>query len=517
MILQNIVRKNSYYDSATLMLLTSKIGAGLGSTKDIAVMMATDMNKEIMAASGLLTEEGKTAGPNDLVFAIRAESEEKIQAIKEQIEEELNRKTQSAKTEESDVADTLEDALKEHPGINVAVVSLPGMYAAREVKKLLKSDVHVLLFSDNVSVAQEKELKEMAAERGLLMMGPDCGTAVIGGVGLGFANKLRPGRIGIVAASGTGLQEVMCQISNRGGGVSQALGTGGRDVKEEIGGLMLMEGLKLLAEDDGTDVIVIVSKPPAKSVVSKAAEYLKHCQKKVVACFIGNQLELEDAPWVEVETLEEAARTAVELSVTGDASKYVISEELLKQAEEQKKGLTSSQRYIRGLYCGGTLAYEAMLMIRKEYGFTASNIAMVPEEKIDGKQPSRKHTILDLGDDEFTVGKPHPMIEPALREERLLQEALDPETAVILADVEIGYGSHENPAQVLADEIVKAKEELAELGRQVVFVASICGSKEDFQDYEKQKQILIEQGILVADSNAKAVELAMKIVPKQEV
>ena len=158
-----------------------------------------------------------------------------------------------------------------------------------------------------------------------------------------------------------------------------------------------------------------------------------------------------------------------------------------------------------------------MLMIRKEYGFTASNIAMVPEEKIDGKQPSRKHTILDLGDDEFTVGKPHPMIEPALREERLLQEALDPETAVILADVEIGYGSHENPAQVLADEIAKAKEELAKLGRRVVFVASICGSKEDFQDYEKQKQILIEQGILVADSNAKAVELAMKIVPKQEV
>lgn len=516
MILKNIVRKNSYYDSATLMLLTSKIGAELGSTKDIAVMMATDMNKEIMDKAGLLINEGRAASPNDVVFAIRAESEEKIDEIRNKIEEELSKKADASKSQENDVEETIEKALSDYPDINIAVVSLPGLYAAREVKKLLNADKHVLLFSDNVSIKQEKELKELAVSRGLLMMGPDCGTAVIGGVGLGFSNKINRGNIGIVAASGTGLQEVMCQISNRGGGVSQAIGTGGRDVKETIGGLMLMQGLQLLAEDAKTDVIVIVSKPPASEVVKKAAEYLKKQEKKVVACFIGNRVKIEDAPWTEAETLEDAARLAVELSGKGDAQHYSLREELCKKADAQAGRLKAEQKYIRGLYCGGTLAYEAMLMIRKKYGHVASNIALTPEEKIDGKTASVKHTVLDLGDDEFTVGKPHPMIEPSLREERLIQEALDLETAVILTDVEIGYGSHENPAKVLADEIAKAKKALEETGRTVIFVASICGSREDFQGYHQQKNILEKEGVLVADSNAKAVELAMKIMKDRE-
>lgn len=517
MILKNIVKKNSYYDSATLMLLTSKIGAQLGSTKDAAVMMATDMNKEIMEASGLLAEEGRSAGQNDLVFAIRAASQEDVEKVLAMAEEELNSRAKSMKQDSQDMVKTTESALSQYPDANIAVVSLPGRFAAREVKKLLMADRHVLLFSDNVSLEEEKELKTIALERGLLMMGPDCGTAVINGVGLGFANRIHPGNIGIVAASGTGLQEVMCQISNRGGGVSQALGTGGRDVKEAIGGMMMLSCLEFLEQDDATDVIVIVSKPPAASVVKKLKTQLANTKKPIVACFMGMSEENggESVPWHRAVTLEEVARLAVELSQNGDSSVHVLDSGLCSSFSEQKKRLAFSQKYIRGLYCGGTLAYEAMLMIREKTGCVYSNIAIEKKEKIDGMASSTEHTVLDLGDDEFTVGKPHPMIEPSLRSERLLTEALDPETAVILADVEIGYGSHKNPAQVLADEVAEAQKALEMQGRQVIFVASICGSYEDFQNYTLQKEILEMQGILVAESNAQAVRLAMSVLPEK--
>lgn len=513
MILKNIIKANSYYDSATLMLLTSKIGRQLGTTKNVAVMMASDMNKDLMEASGLLTEDGRAAGANDLVFAIRAESEEELEQVLSMAQEELNKKAASMKKESQDAAGTVEEALEQFPDASVAVVSLPGQFAAREVKKLLLADRHVLLFSDNVTLEEEKNLKDLALERGLLMMGPDCGTAVINGVGLGFSNQVKRGNIGMVAASGTGLQEVMCQISNRGGGISQAFGTGGRDVKEAIDGRMMLSCLELLEEDDATDVIVIVSKPPAPSVLERIASYLRGKDKTVVACFLGSEPPADgDFPWKTASTLEEAARMAVELAGAGDSSRHELTEELVLEAASGKTKLQAQQRYIRGLYCGGTLAYETMLMVRGQYGKVYSNIALNDGEKIGGSEPSREHTVLDLGDDEFTVGKPHPMIEPSLREERLLEEAADPETAVILADVEIGYGSHENPAQILAEEVEKARKYLEEQNRHVVFVAAICGTHEDFQGYEAQKQILRQQGILVAESNAQAVELALSVV-----
>lgn len=517
MIVKNIVKENRYYDSATLMLLTSKIGKQLGSTKNVAVMMATDMNKDLMEASKLLTDDGRAAGANDLVFAIRAESEEAVDKVLEMATEELNKKAAHMKKESSDVVKTVEEAISQCPDASIAVVSLPGKFAAREVKKLLMADRHVLLFSDNVTLEEEKNLKDLALERGLLMMGPDCGTAVINGVGLGFANQVKRGNIGIVAASGTGLQEVMCQISNRGGGISQAFGTGGRDVKEAIGGRMMLSCLDLLENDDHTDVIVIVSKPPAPSVLDKIASYLRGRNKTVVACFLGSEKKGEaDVPWKEAATLEEAARMALQLSGTGDSSNHEPDPEIVSAMAAQKNLLQPQQKYIRGLYCGGTLAYEAMLMIREYTKRVYSNIAMTEDEKMGGAQNSREHTILDLGDDEFTVGKPHPMIEPSLREERLLMEAADPETALILTDVEIGYGSNENPAAVLAEEVAKAQKILQEQNRHVIFAAAICGTYEDFQNYDAQKQILENQGILVAESNAQAVKLALSAVISEE-
>ncbi|MBS6644891.1 MAG: acyl-CoA synthetase FdrA [Clostridiaceae bacterium] len=513
MILKNVVKTNQYYDSATLMLLTSKIGRQLGSAKNVAVMMATDMNKDLMETSGLLTDDGRRAGANDLVFAIRAKTEEDVNQVLEMASEELNNKAAHMKKESNDIVKTVEEAMERHPNASIAVVSLPGAFAAREVKKLLMADRHVLLFSDNVSLEEERKLKDLALERGLLMMGPDCGTAVINGAGLGFANRVKRGTIGLAAASGTGLQEVMCQISNRGGGISQAFGTGGRDVKEAIGGRMMLACLELLEHDDSTDVIVIVSKPPAPSVLEKIAGYLRGKKKPVVACFMGSEADDDSGlPWKTAATLEEAARMAVELSGTGDRNRHEASPEMLEAAMSQRMLLQPEQKYIRGLYCGGTLAYEAMLQIRRHTKKVYSNIAVTGDEKIGGGQNSKEHTVLDLGDDEFTVGKPHPMIEPSLREERLLSEAADKETAVILADVEIGYGSHENPASVLAEEVAKARELLKEQKRHVIFAAAICGTHEDVQNYEEQKRILQQQGILVAESNAQAVETALSVI-----
>lgn len=515
MILKNVVQKNSYYDSATLMLLSSKVGQHIGSTKQVAVMMGSDMNKDIMRASGLLGPEGEAANPNDLVFAIQAETEAVIEEALAMAQEILNSRSAKMEQQDTQVVKTVVDAAARLSDPKLAVVSLPGKYAVREVKKLLRENCHVLLFSDNISCEDENTLKDMALERDLLMMGPDCGTAVINGVGLGFANKLQRGNIGLAAASGTGLQEVMSLISNFGGGVSQALGTGGRDLKDVIGGKMMAHCIRLLQDDPDTQVIVVISKPPAPSVMENMLEQLKQSQKPTVVCFLGGDESMDAQGLYLVHTLEEAACKALELAGTGRPQELLADHyALADMADTLRDCLGSQQKYIRGLYCGGTLAYESMLLMGKALGDVHSNIALESRLLLDGTAPSVGHTVLDLGDDAFTVGKPHPMIEPSLRGERLLQEALDPATAVILLDVEIGYGSHENPASVVAEEISQAKAVLSEEGREVVFVASICGTYEDMQDYAAQKTLLEQQGVVVLESNAQAAELAILTVSR---
>jgi FdrA protein len=513
MILRNVVRKNSYYDSATLMLLTSKIGENIGSTHNVAVMMATDLNKDLMQLSGLLNKDGKEAGSNDLIFAIKGETEEEIDKALQIADEALNSRASHIEDKENKTAKTVEQAIEKYPNSSLAVVSLPGQFAFREVKKLLLEDKHVLLFSDNVSIDEENELKDLAIEKRLLMMGPDCGTAIINGVGLGFSNKVKPGSIGLVAASGTGLQEVARLISNGGGGISQAFGTGGRDVKEAVGGKMMLSSLAILESDSKTDVVVIVSKPPDSPVLVKVMDYVDQMTKQVVLCFLGGDPSLlANSKSAVATTLEEAAYMAIEISKGNKAEKLVFDMESIDEfAADKRKVLDSKQRYIRGLYCGGTLAYEAILTIRDKTKSVYSNIGLSKEEKLVNSALSKEHTVLDLGDDEFTVGKPHPMIEPSLRGDRLLQEALDPEVAVVLVDVELGYGSHKDPASVLAKEVANARDLLKKENREVVFVATICGTYEDFQGYESQKRILESQNIIVMESNAQATLLAMAI------
>lgn len=504
------VRQNAYYDSVTLMTLSNKLKKMEG-VQDAVVSMATDMNKELLAGINLSNAEVEAAGANDLLIAVRADSDGLCQQVSEQVDVLLAANGKGGKKKTEQTFRTIAQAKGAEPELNLAVISVAGKYAAREARQALKNDMHVMLFSDNVTVEQEKELKEMAHEKGLLVMGPDCGTAILNGVGLCFANQVRRGDIGMVGASGTGLQEVTVLVDRLGGGVSQAIGTGGRDLSADIGGRMMLDGIDLLDADEATRVIVLISKPPVKEVADKVLARVARCKKPVVVCFIG-AAGGEDVPGaVFAKSLDDAARKAVALS-KGQA----LEEEAPFQAPaallEAAKALAPGQKYIRGLYCGGTLASEALYEIAKECSPVYSNVAKKPEQKMKDLAVSEAHTIIDLGDDAFTVGRPHPMIEPELRNDRLLAEALDPETAVVLLDFELGYGSHEDPAGVAMEAIRAAQEKNLAAGRKVLFVGYILGTDSDFQNYAAQRAALEEAGVVVAGSNLDAVRMALAAV-----
>jgi succinyl-CoA synthetase alpha subunit len=397
---------------------------------------------------------------------------------------------------------------------------VPGKYAKREALKAINAGVHVLLFSDNVALEDEIDLKDKALAKGLLMMGPDCGTAIINGVALGFANVIEPGNIGVVAAAGTGLQEVTTLISKHGGGISQAIGTGGRDVKEAVGGRMMLAAIKALAADRSTEVIVLVSKPPAQSVLEKILGTVVTLDKPVVACFLGGKADVsQNGSLFAAQTLEEAAKAAVSLS-RGEqphAEPGTFGEEQFQSilAAETARFQTS-QRYIRGLYTGGTLCYEALVIAGDSLPDLYSNTPMQPQQALEDPLKSQGHTFIDLGEDEFTRGRPHPMIEPGLRNERILAESHDPDVAVVLLDVVLGYGAHDDPAGIAASAVIRAKQQAQEAGRYLAVVASVCGTSQDPQHLETQIETLQQAGVLVMPSNAQAVKLAIQIVNRQK-
>lgn len=514
MAVSNVVRKNSYYDSVTLMLLSNQMSQELGS-KNVAVMMATDTNKKILRETNLLTEEGEKAGPNDLIFAASCDDTAAIDSAFKKAEEYLNHRTARTDSDKTNIVKTLDSALQKNAELNLAVISVPGKYAKREALKALDAGLHVLLFSDNVSLEDEIDLKDTALSKGLLMMGPDCGTAIINGVALGFANVVERGDIGIVAAAGTGSQEVSTLVCRYGGGISQALGTGSRDVKEGVGGKMMLAGIEALAKNRGTKVIVLVSKPPSQKVLDRIAQKISEIKKPAVACFLGaNTNRLTTAGCTAADTLEEAAQKAVGLSRGKDRGKAAVSLNnfpLEKIISDETSRLQPSQKYIRGLYAGGTLCYEALVISAGSYKDIYSNTPIHPEQALPDPMKSQKHTFLDLGADEFTLGRPHPMIEPGSRNERILTESQDAETAVVLLDNVIGYGAHSDPAGVVASAIIEAKEIARKEGRGLSVLASVCGTEKDPQNREEQIEKLKDAGVIVMPSNAQAVKMAVLI------
>lgn len=505
----NVIRKNNYYDSVTLMLISKKLRQAVEGLDDVSVMMGTPANHGILQDADLLGAEGREAGPNDLIMAFRAPDNVDTDAIVKQIDEQIAKKNVSGeKTKELEIRSTLE-VYKSNPEINLALVSVPGEYAAIEAERALQHGKNVFLFSDNVSIEEEAELKALATQKQLLVMGPDCGTAIINGVGVGFANKVCSGPVGLISASGTGLQEVTCLLDGLGIGVSQAIGTGGRDLKEIIGAATMLQTLDMMFEDEQTQVIVLISKPPAQSVVDKVIAKLRQTSKPAVLCFIGATVEQVPDNVTVANGLEDAAIKTAELC---KQKITLLAHEKEKQAwaQETQKHFAPAQRYVRALYTGGTLCYEALLLLGEHFPALYSNLAhgeyATQEVVVQGH-----HTAIDLGDDHFTMGRPHPMIDGSLRDEYILEVAKDPETAVLLIDVVIGYGAAADPAGELIPVLTEARQIARKNGGALAIVAYVCGTVLDAQGKADQIAKLQQAGALVTDTNAQAVRVARQI------
>ena len=511
MVLKYLIRKNAYYDSVTLMIITREVKK-IEGVKEVIVGMGTELNKELAGNLNLLTLDLQKITPNDFFISLDSVDDDIAEGAFAFVDELLNKK----KAESEDYQpSTIESALKYMPDANLVLISLPGKYAAREVKNALLNDKHVMLFSDNVALEEEIDLKKLARQRGLLMMGPDCGTAIINHVALAFANVVRKGSIGIVGASGTGIQEVTVMIDKLGSGISQAIGTGGRDLKAEVGGIMMIEGLKALQNDPLTEVIVLISKPPDKEVARKVLSILKEGKKPSVVYFVGGDPGvIKEFGFIPGLSLEDTAHKAVAIAKGLPVEEFTgfSVNGIDKIIQEETKKLKEKQRYIRGLYTGGTLCDEAMIILSALIGDIYSNIPLKPEGKLSDINKSYRHSLIDLGDDEFTRGKPHPMIDPYVRQERILSEAKDREAAIILMDFVLGFGSNPDPAGEMIPYIRKAGEIAAKDGRHICMISSVCGTEEDPQNLIEQERKLKEEGVIVMPSNAQAVRLAAAIV-----
>lgn len=481
----NVVLRGFYLDSVALMRLSVALSARPG-VDEAAVMVATPSNLALLEQAGLLTGEGRGASANDAVIAVRANDGAALVAAAQFAQAELE--TARAPLNATAAAPlTLDGTLREHPTLNLALISVPGEYAALEAHRALERNLHVMLFSDQVSLADEIALKARARDRGRLIMGPDCGTALICGVPLGFANAVPSGPVGIVAASGTGLQELSVRLARAGLGISHGIGVGGRDLSTAVGAISTYSAIDALEADEDTEHIVVISKPPDASIARAVLERLARLDQPALACFLGLEtLDGAAAPWF--NTLEAAALEV--LRNAGVANSLDVTAPPLARATGA----------VVGLYSGGTLCAEGQTVLRERGLDVGSNIP-VPGVRNVGLD-DEGHRLIDLGADEFTRGRPHPMLEPQVRAEVLADVLTRAGVGVVLLDVVLGYGGHADPVSAIVATLERPEN------NRPVLIASICGTDIDPQGLDACTARLKEAGILVAPSAATAARWA---------
>lgn len=488
----NYVERGHYLDSVALMRL-SRSASGLPGVESAAVMIGSRTNKDLMRDSGLLTQTGEQAQANDLIVGIRALDDPGAQAALDEVRKLLSSTSRAHAGRGVPRVKGLASAVEALPDANLALISVPGEFAAGEARKALNRGLHVLMFSDNVPLDEERALKDLARERGLLMMGPDCGTCLLHGVPIAFANAVPRGDIGIVSASGTGLQEVSTLIARAGRGISHGIGVGGRDLYDKIGAITTLMAIDALENDPETARIVLVSKPPSPGVTEKVVSRIARSRKRFSVCLMGCR-ELDLPPNARLAT---TLRAAAE-----DALGVRLAPAFL---DGVSPGVERGRRWVRGLYCGGTLCAEAQFVLLSAGHAVYSNVP-IPGAQPSGRETIAGHSLIDLGDDEYTRGRPHPMIDPQIRSELLTRTLADAQVAVILLDVVIGFGAHSDPAGVIAEALAAVK------GPRPLVVAAVCGTEADPQGYSRQVRALQEAGVVVAPSNAHAAELAAKVL-----
>lgn len=485
-------RRGAYADSVTLLQVSKDVAATAGVVR-AQVAMATPLNLDVLASMGFDLPE---TTPNDMVVAISLADDGDLDVALRAVDEALARSTRSAGSSGGDASvapsRTTKRALSES-GADLALISVPGQHALVEAVDALDADQDVMIFSDNVSLEHEIALKDLATERGLLVMGPDCGTAMVGGLGLGFANSTRPGPVGIVAASGTGCQQLMCLLDAAGVGVGAALGVGGRDLSSQVAGRSTREALRRLDADPSIELIVVVSKPPAEEVATAIRIFAGDLVTPVhFALLSAGQPDLTEATAAVLDALGHQTPTWPTWGSTA-------------------VGASGPGGLLRGLFVGGTLCDEAMLIATSELGEVRSNIPLSPELALDASLTAATHTMVDFGDDALTEGRAHPMIDPTLRLEHLTRAAEDPRTACILMDVVLGHGAEADPAGSLAPAVRAAIENARSAGRELPVVIACVGTESDPQQLTRQAEALAQAGAEIHLSNAQAARRAIAL------
>jgi len=496
------VWRSFYQDSMVLMRLAAELREHPG-VRQAAALMGTPANRQLLADAGLAAPELRDTSAGDLMLVVDAETEAVAQAALGSARTFFDRRKREREATGRVLPRTLDSAVRALPDANLAVVSVPGAHATLEAKSALRRGLHVFLFSDNVALEDEVELKRFAASRGLLCMGPDCGTAYLGGVGLGFANMVPRGRVGCVAASGTGLQAVASHLAALGEGISHGVGVGGRDLSEPIRGAMTKLGLELLVADPDTHVIVVISKPPAPAVMAELETIIRGIAKPVVVCCLSAGPGAGTAGH-RVATLEEAAEAAAALARGTSWSPRAFTDTAVVRARLARQAPDGRARgRLLGLYTGGTLAHEARVLLEPLLGAIGSEAPTDPE---------RIHRILDLGADEFTRGRPHPMIDPSERAARVREAGARPEVSVLLVDLVLGRAVHPDPAGPLAAAVREARAAAGRDARSLAVVASVVGTERDPQGLHAQIGTLEAAGVEVLPSNAQASRFAGLLV-----
>ncbi|HIH5777602.1 TPA: acyl-CoA synthetase FdrA [Citrobacter werkmanii] len=488
------IKKGCFQDSVSLMIISRKLSES-ENVDDVSVMMGTPANKSLLETTGFWHDDFNNATPNDICVAIRTETADEsiTQAILQQLDESLQQLAQATGGSQTLLqVRRWESACQKLPEANMTLISVAGEYAAELANQALDRNLNVMMFSDNVTLEDEITLKRRAQDKGLLVMGPDCGTAMIAGTPLAFANVMPEGNIGVLGASGTGIQELCSQIALAGEGITHAIGLGGRDLSAEVGGISALTALEMLGVDDKSQVLAFVSKPPAEAVRQHIVTAMKATGKPVVALFLGytSAVARDENVWF-AATLDDAARLAC----------------LLARVAARRSSLsTTGDGVIRGLYTGGTLAAEAAGLLAAHLNVTAD-----AQHHHGMMLDAAGHQIIDLGDDFYTVGRPHPMIDPALRNQLITDLGTQPQVRVLLVDVVIGYGATADPAASLVQAWQKA---CAARGHEqpLYAIATVTGTERDPQCRSLQIATLEDAGIAVVSSLPEATLLAAELI-----
>jgi len=482
-----IVRRGTFVDSVTLMM-ASRDAENLDGIAEASIVNATPFNVELVEGQGFSLAGEEELGPNDLVIVFRGESEEALDAALASIEERLERKGERARSSTDRAAPrSVTSAARRRADLGLAVISVPGQHAAYECARALDAGLDVFCFSSGPTLEAEAVLKTRAIELGLMLMGPDCGTAILNGICLGFGNAVREGPVGIVGASGTGIQAITCLLDAGGVGISQAIGVGGRDLSHQVGGSMTLRGIELLTADRETETIVVVAKSPHPGVARRVAAAATRSGKRAVIAFPGLRVAADGEVGFDFAT-----------SLTEAAASAARSVGATLPAPARRGSVGSTRGAIRGLFSGGTLRDEAMAIVGESAGRVESWL---------GEDPTGAHVLVDLGDERFTQGRAHPMIDPSLRVSLLDQQSREAKVSVLLLDVVLGYAAHPDPAGELAPVIERA---LDRRPGELSFVVSLCGTDRDPQDLDRQADRLHRAGAVVTQSNADAAHLALE-------